>query len=278
MPNPKQKNQRKRQQRALQKRSQRSVKIVRRYLHDKATKSPTGVLRHANQFPITGCWIQPGWQRYGTAALLIARTQPTDEIVFARFLVDTFCLGVKHTFYGTNIDPTRFSNEILPRLFQGEPPISLNADVAHEIVYGAIDYADTIGFRPHRNFRRTRQLLDPEGAYPPSGAIEFGYQGRPAYFPNNNDNQVAILNRLLQTVGRGNFAYIPVGEPAEGFEDLVDQTDQDEQGQSLIWTPQQDPNSGRLDEASGLWSPNQPDETPSDEGTPPRSSLWVPGT
>ncbi len=276
MPKTKQTNQRKQQQRALQKRSRRNVKLARRAVHEGAAERPTSVLRHAREFPIAGCWVQPGWQRYGTAALLVARTQPTDEIVFARFLVDTFCLGLKHTFYGANIDPTRFNSEILPRLFQGEPPTSLNADVAHEIVYGAIDYAEAIGFRPHRNFRRTRQLLDPPDAHPRSGAIEFGYQGRPAYFPGSNDNQIAILNRLVQAVGRGNFAYLPVGEPAEGFEDLVAEDGRREE-QSPIWTPQQEPTSGRLDDESGLWSPGQPNEAPPDAEESSGSSLWVPG-
>ena len=191
----------------MQKRTRRSVKRTRRSFHDASSERPTSVLRHAREFPIAGCWVQPGWQQYGTASLLVARTQPTDEIAFARYLVDTFCLGLKHTFYGVNIDPVRFNSEILPRLYQGEPPTSLNVEVAHEIVYGAIEYAEGIGFRAHRNFRRTQQLLDPPDAHPRGGSIEFGYRGRPAYLPSSDDNQRAILNRLVQTVGNGNFLY-----------------------------------------------------------------------
>ena len=277
MPKTRQQNQRKRQQRALQKRTRRNVKRTRRADHEAAAERPTSVLRRAREFPIAGCWVQPGWQQYGTASLLVARTQPSEEIVFARYLVDTFCLGLKHTFYGVNIDPTRFNSEILPRLFQGEPPVSLNVEVAHEIVYGAIEYAEGIGFRPHSNFRRTQQVLDPPDAHPRSGAIEFGYKGRPAYLPSGTDNQRAILNRLVQTLGKGNFSYLPVGEPLEGYEDLVEQAGPADE-RSPIWTPQQEAPGGSLDDESGLWSPGQPDEAPSEGEEPAKSSLWVPGT
>ena len=277
MPKTRQQNQRKRQQRALQKRARRNVKRTRRAVHEGASERPTSVLRRARDFPFAGYWVQPDWQRYGTASLLVARTQPSDEIVFARFLVDTLCLGLKHTFYGVGIDPARFSSEILPRLFQGEPPTSLNVDVAHEIVHGAIEFAEGIGFRPHRDFRRTQLVLDPPDAHPRSGAIEFGYKGRPVYLPSGNDNERAVLSRLLQTVGRGNFTYVPAAEPLEGYEDLVEQPDQADE-QSLIWTPGYEPPGGRLDDESGLWSPGQPEEATSDGEEPSRSSLWVPGT
>ena len=277
MPKTRQQNQRKKQQRALQKRTRRNVKRTRRAVHDAASERPTSVLRRAREFPFAGLWVQPGWQQYGTASLVVARTQPTDEIVFARFLVDTFCLGVKHTFYGVNIDAARFNSEILPRLFQGEPPTSLTVEVAHEIVYGAIEYAEGIGFRPHRSFRQTQLVLDPPDAHQRGGAIEFGFRGRPAYLPSRDDNQRAVLNRLVQTVGRGNFTYVPVGDPPEGYEDLVEQTGQ-EDPRSPIWTPGNEPPAGHLDDESGLWSPGQPDEPTSDAEEPSRPSLWVPGT
>ena len=277
MPKIRQQNQRKRQQRVMQKRSRRNVKQARRSAHDAASERPTSVLRRAREFPFVGCLVQPGWQKYGTASLLVARTQPTDEIVFARFLVDTFCLGVRHTFYGVNVDPSQFNSDILPRLFQGEPPTSLNVEVAHEIVYGAIEYAEGIGFRPHRSFRQTQLVLDPPDAHPRGGAIEFGYKGRPVYFPSANDNQPAVLNRLVQTVGKGNFTYVPVDDPPEGYEDLAQQPEQGDE-QPPIWTPRQDPPGGRLDDESGLWSPGEPEEAAAVGEETSRPSLWTPGT
>jgi len=277
MPKTRQQNERKRQQRAMQKRSRHNVKRTRRSVHDAASESPTAVLRRAREFPFAGCWVQPDWQRHGSASLLVARTQPTDEIVFALFLVDTFCLGLKRTFYAVGIDATRFESEVLPRIYQGDPPTSLSVEVAHEIVHGAIEYAEGIGFRPPREFRRTQQILDPPDAHPRSGAIEFGYKGRPVYLPGRNDNERAVLNRLVQTVGKGNFTYVPAGDPPEGYEDLVEQLDETDERLS-VWTPREEPPGGRLDDASGLWSPGQPEDAAPEGEEPSRRTLWTPGT
>ena len=276
MPKKQQRNQHSKQRRALQKRTQRRQKLARRAVHEAAAGGPGGILRRAREYPIAGCWVQRDWQRYGVAVLAVARTQPSDEIVLGRFLVDTYCLGLKQTSFGVNIERTDFDSEVLPRLYQGEPPVSVTVEVAHEIVYGAIEYAESLGFRPHRHFRQSQRILDGPDAYPRSGAIEFGRDGQPTYIAGPYDNQRAVLNRLLENVGRGNFSYFPPGDPPEGLEDLVSEPD-DQDLQSPIWIPGHDEGDGTVDEESGLWVPGQPEEAERRDEEPSRSSLWVPG-
>ena len=280
-------NQHKKLQRALQKRTQRKNKLAQRAIHDSASERPTRILRRAREFPFLGAWVQRDWQQYGIASMVVARTQPDDDIVFGRFLVDTFCLGLKDTFFGVNVESNQFHNDALPRLYQGEPPISISIELAHEIIYGAIEFADGIGFRPHKLFQRTRNILDAEDAHPPTGVIEFGYGGIPTYIPGPNDNQRMVLNRLVDNVGIGNFNYVSAGDPPEGFGELLQQ-DQDVPAppvpDSPIWTPEHQAASGNVDSDSGLWVPNQQTRTDDDgqgeaqREQPERSTLWVPGT
>ena len=283
-------NKHKKLQRALQKRTQRKKKLVQRAIHESASERPTRVLRRAREFPFLGAWVQRDWQRHGIASMVVARTQPDDDIVFGRFLVDTFCVDLKDTFFGVNIESNQFQNDALPRLYQGEPPVSISIELAHEIIYGAIDFAEGIGFRPHKLFQRTRNILDAEDAHSRSGVIEFGYEGMPTYIPGPTDNQRMILNRLVENVGIGNFNYVPAGDPPEGFEELLQQ----DQGvpappvpDSPIWTPERQAASGNVDSDSGLWVPHQQTHTAEDEQDeaqekqeeqPERSTLWVPGT
>ena len=276
MPKTRQQNQRKRQQRALQKRTRRNVKRTRRATQEAAAERPASVLRRAREFPFAGFWVQPDWQEHRTASLVVARTQPTDEIVFARFLVDTLCLGLRQSFYSVGIERDRFDSDILPRLYPGQPPSRLDVEVAHEIVFGAIEFAEGIGLPPHKSFSQSQQVLDPPDAHPRTGAIEFGYEGRPVYIPRGDGNERAVLDRLIQTVGKGNFTYLPVGDPPEGYEELVTELDEEDE-ESPLWTPRQEAPTGRLDDESGLWTPGQPEEVASDDEESSRSSLWVPG-
>ena len=279
-------NQHKKLQRALQKRTQRKKKLVQRAIHESASERPTSVLRRAREFPFLGAWVQQDWQQYGMASMIVARTQPDENILFGRFLVDTFCVGLKDTFFGVNVEPNQFHNDAIPRLYQGVPPVSISIELAHEIIYGAIEFAENIGFRPHRLFGRTGNILDTEDAHPRSGIIEFGYRGMPTYVPAPNDNQRMILNRLVENVGIGNFNYVPAGEPPEGFEELFQQNTQAPPvPDSPIWTPEQQAARGDVNSDSGLWVPNQQTDAPTEpaageqgEEQPQRSSLWVPGT
>jgi len=281
MPKKRQQNQRGKQQRAMQKRTRRKTKLARRAVHESAADRPDRVLRRAREFPFAGCWVQPGWQDYGIASMVVARAQPSNEIVFARFLVDTFCLGMKDTFFGANVPEDQFHQGALPRLYAGVEPVPISVELAHEIVYGAIEYAEANGFRPHGHFRRTQWILDPPDVHPSTGAIRFGYRGRPTYLAGQEDNQSAILNKLVATLGRGGFTYIPAGDPPEGFEDLVD-LPEDAPEQSLIWTPQQEDQTRSVASETGIWLPGQDDpesEWPEDEPAeePSESQLWVPG-
>ena len=81
----------KKQQRALQKRTQRKKKLVQRAIHESASERPTSVLRRAREFPFLGAWVQRNWQQYGIASMIVARTQPDDNITFGSFLFDTSC-------------------------------------------------------------------------------------------------------------------------------------------------------------------------------------------
>ena len=87
MPKKRTQNQRGKQQRAMQKRSRRKTKLTRRAVHEAATERPERVLRRAREFPFAGCWVQQGWQDYGIASLVVARTQSDDDLVFGRFLI-----------------------------------------------------------------------------------------------------------------------------------------------------------------------------------------------
>ena len=100
-------------------------------------------------------------------------------------------------------------------------PVSISPALAHEIIYGGIDYAAQFGFRPHSDFRRSRHVLDPEELHPRTGAVEFGYEGKPLYVAGPDDNVQAILRQLARTAGEGNFDYVVLvpGPPLEECDD-----------------------------------------------------------
>ena len=272
----KQRNSHKKQQRALQKRVKRKQKLDRKRAREPVKDTPRRLLRRSRLMPLEGAWVQRDWQQQGEARVLVARAQPSDDLLIANFAVDYLCTGIRLSSYAANVDRDTFWKESLPRLYDGEPPSTISEAIANEIIWGSVEYADNLGFRPTSSFRETQYILQPDGVLPTSGTIEFGFDGRPVYIPYSHDNQLAIIRRLIDAVGPAGFAYVPRGEIPDEVADLIP-LDEIEDFDVLdeLWVP--DMGLGDTDQQSGLWIPGQESEPDEADDEREETSLWVPG-
>ena len=272
----KQRNSHKKQQRALQKRVKRKQKLDRKRAREPVKDTPRRLLRRSRLMPLEGAWVQRDWQQQGEARVLVARAQPSDDLLIANFAVDYLCTGIRLSSYAANVDRDTFWKESLPRLYDGEPPSTISEAIANEIIWGSVEYADNLGFRPTSSFRESQYILQPDGVLPTSGTIEFGFDGRPVYIPYSHDNQLAIIRRLIDEVGSDGFAYVPRGEIPDEVADLIP-LDEIEDFDVLdeLWVP--DMGLGDTDQQSGLWIPGQESEPDEADDEREEKSLWVPG-
>ncbi len=206
-----------RQSKVARKRTKRSPQARRTRGEER-----TGALEHIHQarnYPIEGCWTVEEWNECGLARVVIARRQPNGRIVFGCYLVDLYCLGLKDTFCNADI-PARLFRDYLAQIFDDSPPLGITPALAHEIVYGGIEFAARFGFRPHRDFRHSRHILDPPEVHPHTGKAQFGRDGKPFYISGPNDNAEAIVRQLARTAGEGNFDYIAIaGTPPREWQE-----------------------------------------------------------
>jgi hypothetical protein len=104
-----------------------------------------------------------------------------------------------------------------------QEPEAISVELAHEIVYGALEYARKYGFEPHPDFTRLHadQVLDSPDMHPHSHHVAFGKDGKPFFISGPYDDKYKI-NRILQTLertaGEGNFHYL-AGFSESGFLD-----------------------------------------------------------
>ncbi len=151
----------------------------------------------------------------GFAQIILAR-QDRNRIVLASYLVDYWCLGVKDVIpprSGGKSGCERFKQLCMEQF--NEPFIDISLAQAQSIIYGAVDYARSLGFEPHRDFdKKAQQHLGPkpETLIP----IEFGKDGKPMYFSGPYDNADKIIKTLTANVGAGNFDYVMA---LEGMDD-----------------------------------------------------------
>jgi hypothetical protein len=151
----------------------------------------------------------------GMAQVLVAR-QDGDRIVPCSYLVDYWCLGVKDV-----IPPDHMSSSRYQRFRQSffeqfnEPFVDITLQQAQSIVYGAVDYARSLGLEPARDFDRKAEIhlgLRPETLIP----IEFGKDGQPFYFAGPYDDADQIIKTLNANVGNENYQYVMPIAPMGG--------------------------------------------------------------
>ena len=194
--------------------------------------SPENYIRQrARTLPIYKCYVNGDWKEANMANILIVRQHVTGNLTVGLYLVDTMCLGVKDSFFKFNISTYEFEKIYQPMNEEiGLEEIPYN--LAHNIIFGAIEFAEEYGFSPYKEFTSTTiYLLEEDTDEIELIDIDFGDDGKPVYVQGPNDT-LATANRIVKTLektaGKGNFHFI-VGDNDWGNDyDDDDENDYDE--------------------------------------------------
>ena len=166
---------------------------------------PVELLEEALKYPLYGCWIDEGWVEGGLAQVVVARQQSPGQVFFGVYLVDYYCLGIKNCYWLADTSERAFQRHLeqLPGHF-----IPCDPALAHELIYGAVEYAAFYGFQPQMDFREAKLVLELPETYPPTGKVKFGYEGKPLYIAGPDDDPERILAKLEKAAGQGNYSYL----------------------------------------------------------------------
>ncbi len=142
----------------------------------------------------------------GLGMVLVTRTTGYKRFVVCSYLVDYWCLGLKNTMGEKKLNDIKYQ-QFLKMAYQGFPDgyQEITLQQAQAIVYGAVNYATELGFKPHKDFQKTKNHLGTWNAQP---KLTFGHQGKPYFISGPYDNSERIMQTLRQNVGEGNFDYL----------------------------------------------------------------------
>jgi hypothetical protein len=203
-------DERKRQQKLLKRRQTHNAKAKRaRVQHSFGNEAVARrIIRNAREYPLHECLINLEWQDVAMASILISRIQPNDNIVWAVVNVDVYCLGVKQAYFDADASLFSYQKEIRAKYVSNFKAVACSAQLASQIIYGAIDYAGKLGFRPNPDFRFAQFMFEERSAVSANEELVFGKDGTPLYIQGPHDRVQEILARLDKAVGRDNYHYI----------------------------------------------------------------------
>jgi hypothetical protein len=214
-------NEQKRQKALMKQRSKHKAAAQHRAQQKAFTPtSPQAILRRARAYPLYECLISDNWNKkdnMGLVEILLARQQPDGDICFGVYLIDTFCLGLKNTLANAGFSRSSYLSEVRNKVFRAGKPVECSIELAHQMIYQSIEYAEQFGFEPEKDFALSQFLLAPRGELEESYQLTFGKDGKPFFIAGPNDNVSRIMRQLEKTADQGNYDFMaPIGgEPID---------------------------------------------------------------
>ncbi len=167
----------------------------------------------ARKLPIGKCYINPDWEESGSAQVIVSRIRPNGNIVGVMFLVDMLCLGVKDA--KINVSMTKEDFESIINDFTEEMGLKeISYNEAHNIIYGAVSFAEEGGINPAVEFNLGQYILEEDTEDIPIIEYDFGRNGKHLLVIGLDKKEKHHLKTLRSILG-DNFDYIEEGEEFE---------------------------------------------------------------
>jgi hypothetical protein len=188
---------------------------VTTFLRTQAEQTALASAEKGELLPVAQCLVDVNFAKVllgnetsemsGLGLVMVTRSKGYNRFVVTSYLIDYWCLGVKDAMPPRNCNDSQYKNlvENAYSQFLGYEEISL--EQAQALVWGAIAYAKTLGFEPHRDFEQSKANL---GESTSEIGLKFGRNGEPCYVEGPYDNTTKIINTLRNSVGNGNFDFL----------------------------------------------------------------------
>ena len=180
--------------------------------------TPESYIRQkARTLPIGDCYLSDNWQEAGEGIVWVTRCHPQNTYTIGIYLVDTFCLGVKKSYYHFSISSLDYE-ELLQHFKEKEELRKISYEEAHNLIYGAVAFAEEGGIQPEKSFALTQYLLEEDTEEIPLIEYEYGKDGKHFLVANNPMELNTYAPILRDTLGNDLFMYsLPMDEkPRDG--------------------------------------------------------------
>ena len=98
-----------------------------------------------------------------TTIVIARRSEKSGKVAAAYFMVDLACLGVKRVRVKRFKDAEDYAAGLRADALQAQPMATVDLDLVAKIIYTALEYASTLGFKPDFVFAQAEPLLSRRG-------------------------------------------------------------------------------------------------------------------
>ena len=164
------------------------------------------IKNRVRNLPTGKCYLNEDWEKGGEAIAIVTRCHPKGTLTAGVFLLDTFCLGLKDSTFSFNMAPHELDNFINDS-FHGVTMKETDYMTVHNLIYGAIEFAEEAGISPDKSFKITRYILSPDTEDIPLMQFDFGKDGKHLLIANSRVELDYYLPKLKKHLGE-DFRYV----------------------------------------------------------------------
>lgn len=156
----------------------------------------------ARQLPLGKCYAFGNWKSQKYSPVVVTRLHKQGTYTIGMYIVDMLCRGVTDSEYFFNrtqeeLDDTLQALSQPPVLMMEEIPY----EVAHNLIYGAVAFAEEAGLEPDKTFFITQYILEEDDDNIPLIEYEFGEDGVHHLLAMTEEEKVLFEPILRQHLG-----------------------------------------------------------------------------
>ena len=174
----------------------------------------------------TYCLVNRDFENSGQGEathLLMVRERGQRPHEVGVFMVDTGCVGIKDAFF-TTCTPSELDKLIQDALPGGS--IEKAAAWGRKLIEDAVSYGQSLGFKPHRDYKKAARVLGGIKAADCDEVFRFGVDGKPFYVQGSLHSTAdarRIIDHLTRRLGSDGFTYFVEDGTFPSVEDRVDE-------------------------------------------------------
>ena len=132
----------------------------------------------ARHLPLGKCYAFGNWKYQKYTPVVVTRCHKQGTFTIGMYIIDMYCRGVVDSEFLFN-KPQEELDKLLKTL--SEPPVLVMEEmpykVAHNLVYGAVAFAEEAGIEPDKTFAVTQYVLEEDDDRIPLMEFDFGENG-----------------------------------------------------------------------------------------------------
>lgn len=161
----------------------------------------------ARKLPLGNCFTFANWKDADEITVIVTRIHPKETVTCADFCIDKLCRGLIGTRYFFNISPGNLA-EIVEYYSEEEDDrmVEIPYEVAHNLIYGSIEFAEEAGIEPVEEWGITQYILEEDDDNVPLIEYEWGLNGMHYLLADDRLELSRYLSVMQEHLGR-NFKF-----------------------------------------------------------------------